>query len=988
MTDDIRTIRPEDGGNKPGEVGDRTLVAGNASAPADKTIVNADFALDNADRTLRPEAKGTLPGQAVQTSKVFYLKGDCYELVKTLSESSGEAQVFLVRRQGESDEYVLKVYYPNFDINKKLLQVVRSFQFEMVVEIFDYGKTYVEGKHRYYELMEYLRGGTLRDAHIDGDFNRFRRLALQSAAALAYCHYHGVLHKDIKPTNFFFRDEDKKQLVLGDFGISALREGKARTFHTTQARTPIYAAPEMYSDVIDGVVEITEAADYYSLGITLFAAWLGENPMSSNERIMMKQKNEGRLPRLGELPERVKQLVQGLTAVNQQSRWGYEQVERWFLGENVPVDTASPFLRYKSFVVDPDHNVVADNVHELVPLLADREQLGINYLYNGRLVTWLENSGNTKLSELLKDIVTNRFPVDKRAGLRCALYTMDPTFPYTDVRGNTCDDVHSVAISVLSHHEQYAMLLKHPNDPLFLWIETHTKCDIDRLRSYFAEGADTVVGVMRLVCEIDPDIPLLPRHPSSTIQEITHSFGYSNPTEEDWKALCDGRLLSWMYSHDDLMACESLRILTHDQPFSRALAYKVLYNLNREAAFDLRDASTPSGIGELLAHQLMQTEHLSAEDFEQQMRDYTDPDGRFYYYAQLHGWFDLMDEATRCFDMKSAENRDRMSAYDIRTALYRFCRILGYSPGYLLPNGTILQDGRSMDLSYTSLIRQELRNGSLAQWMSVYYHEDPTRDFAEEYSYEHELEEWILALGRLDNQQQYYRRFTKACEDTKDRVAAVRKEWYDARAREKVWRYIFYSLCGFFVLLVFVFGITNPSYLFSHKLLSIGLPLGTMTGIIVGVRSYFKGFGPMLATLWGLFGALSAAIPIYILSAVHQNIPGMLGVAIAVVTGLYVLVCHLTSFREGHASDTDAIHDLLKNDDVKSTLLEPLYYTFKTKSQRYKSTKFGLLDEVSDQVRSLSGESVIHYVLWSVLALIMVIEFCLFCPKLFDVSLP
>jgi len=227
------------------------------------------------DITLRPAGGQMHHGSdKVKTARTFVLKGETYEQVETLSENSGEAQVFLVRKKEGEENYVLKVYYPNFDINKKLMQVVRSFQFEMIVELYDYGKTYVDGKHRYYELMEYLHGGTLRDMKLEGDFNRFRRIALQAAAALAYCHHRGVLHKDIKPTNFFFRDDKKTQLVLGDFGISALREGGVRTFHTTQARTPIYAAPEMYTDVIDGVVEITEAADYYSLGMTLFAIWL------------------------------------------------------------------------------------------------------------------------------------------------------------------------------------------------------------------------------------------------------------------------------------------------------------------------------------------------------------------------------------------------------------------------------------------------------------------------------------------------------------------------------------------------------------------------------------------------------------------------------------------------------------------------------------------------------------------------------------------
>ncbi|MBQ9356690.1 MAG: protein kinase [Prevotella sp.] len=964
---------------------DRTMHIDAVQAMADANpAANGDTTL----RTIRPDVSAHTNNTAKSDAKVFLIKGDEYEMVKCLSDSSGEAQVFLVSRNDK--EYVLKVYYPNFDINRKLLQLVRSFQFEMIVELYDYGKTYVDGKHRYYELMEYLRGGSLRDVQLNGDFNRFRRIALQAAAALAYCHENGVLHKDIKPTNFFFRDENQEQLVLGDFGISALREGNSMTYHTTQARTPIYAAPEMYADVIDGEVEIAPAADFYSLGMTLFATWLGENPMSSNERIMMRQKSEGRLPRLSELPDKVRQLVQGLTSVNQQSRWGYDEVERWFLGEDVPVDTSSPFLRYKSFIVDPDKNIVADNVHELVPLLAEREQLGISYLYNGRLIQWLENSGNNKLSEMLKDIITNKYPVDKKAGFMYSLYTMEPTFPYTDMHGATCDDVHSIAMSLLSNQDEYAVMLRKHNDPLFLWLDTHTKCDIERLRSYFSEADEPHISVLRLVYEIDPDIPFLSRHPSSNIHDIAHSFGYSNPTEEDWRSLCDGRLLSWMYSHEDLMACESLRILTQGQPFSHQLAYKVLYNLDRTAAYDLRDASTPEGIGMLLSNQLMQTEHLTPEEFADQMKDYTDQQGRFYYYAQTHGWYDLMNEATRCFDLTLPENRDRLSAYDLRTAMYRFCRILGATPAYLLPNGTILEDGKNIDLQFNSLIRSELRNGSLSQWMSVFYHEDPSQDFAEDYSYEHELENWILALGRLDSQQTYYKRFTKACEDTKNRVAAVRRQWSRARTRSNFWKYTFFSICAVWILLVLIFGFTEHGrvYIVTHKLISIGLTVGGVSGLIVGVHSYFKGIGPFLSIVLGAVGALTSYLPAMALVWVNDTYPALFQYAVVLLTLLYMLICMLTAFRENKATNSELIKDLLSSDDVKSTLLEPLYYTFKTKSHRYKSTKFSMLDEVSDTVNSMSGESVMHYVMWCIMALMLVLEFILFSPKIADVGLP
>ena len=161
---------------------------------------------------------------------------------------------------------MLKVYYPDIDINKDTLKFLVNLNFDMVVKLFDFGKIYLDGKKRYCELMEYLRGGTLNSYEIKADINKFRRIALQAAAALECCHKNNVIHKDIKPSNFFFRDEAQTEVVLGDFGISSIITDGSYMHCTTQSRTPVYAAPEMYDDVIDGKVEISPAVDYYSLG--------------------------------------------------------------------------------------------------------------------------------------------------------------------------------------------------------------------------------------------------------------------------------------------------------------------------------------------------------------------------------------------------------------------------------------------------------------------------------------------------------------------------------------------------------------------------------------------------------------------------------------------------------------------------------------------------------------------------------------------------
>lgn len=918
----------------------------------------------------------------------FLLKGVKYRNLQCLSDNSGEAQVFLVEKDGE--EYVLKIYYPNFNVNKNILRAVLNFDFEMIVRVFDYGKTYVDGKHRYYELMEYLRGGTLSEYKLGGDVDKFRRIALQGAAALAYCHECNILHKDIKPSNFFFRDKEHTELVLGDFGISSMLEKDGKAYKTTQARTPIYAAPEMYTDVIDGVVEISPAADFYSLGMCLMALWLGGNPMSSNERVMMRQKSEGRLPHINELPERVRMIVQGLTVVNPINRWGYEQVEEWFEGGSPKVDLSSPFLKYKSFVVDPDKNLVADNIHELVPMLLENEKLAIGYLYNGKIGSWLESCGNEKLSTIVRDIVVNRYPVDQRAGLMSAIYMMEPTYPYKDVKGNLCDDVHSVAISLLSYQKEYGVLLSNPKDPLFLYLESHTKCDVDRIRSYFtSQNPKSIhVAIMRTVFEIDPEIPLMAKYPSSTIREIVKTFGRETLTEDDWHSLTDGRLLSWMYSHEDHMACESLRIMTQDQPYSSALAYKVLYNLDRESAYDLKGAFTPMQVGELLRERLKNAQYLSDKEFQDEMKDMTEIGGRFSYYAQLHGWTEMYNEHNRCFDFKSEENRERLGAYDVKTALYRFCRVLGVTPTYLMPDGTELVDGRSIDLlNNTSLFRNEIRNGSFAQWMAVFYHEDPFGEFSEEYAYEHTLEEWLMTLGKIDASQPYYKRFVNAREETSNRIKDVRDNWVRAKARESIWRTTFYALCGLWLLLILIFGVKHTDYLLAHSFLCIGLPLGGMTAVIVGTRAYFRGYDFVFSCLWGMLGALSSFIPIIILKYMSQSHPGYFNLAIVVITLVYILVCHLTDFRGDQNADNKLITEVL-DDDIKSTLLEPLYYTFKTKSYRFKGSKFGLLNDVTDQVRSISGESVLHYILWSLLALIFVIDFIVFSPSLMNVKNP
>jgi serine/threonine protein kinase len=923
------------------------------------------------------------------SSDDMVIKGKTYHNIKCLSNSSGEAQVYLVT-YGKK-EYVLKLYYPNCKLDKNVSKVIYNMDFEMIINIVDYGFTYVDGNRRDYELMEYLKGGTLSEYKLDHDVRQFKRIALQCAAALHYCHTRRVIHKDIKPSNFFFRDEQHQQVVLGDFGISSYYDIESEgIIRTTQARTPTYAAPEMYTNVIDGEVEITPAVDFYSLGMTLFALWLGKETRVSDERKMMQQKSEGRLPRINELPERVRTLVQGLTTVNPSTRWGYDEVERWFNGEDVEVDVSSPFLKYKNFVVDPDRNLVASNPKELAQLLYENQKLAITYLYNHKVSQWLESCGNDKIALNIDNIVNDLYPNDEQAGMMACVFAMDSTFPYHDINGEICADKQSVCVSMLNNIEKYSIALRNENDPLFLYLEIRSDCDVNRMRSYFKKKSiDGRITIIRMIYEYNPDMPFLSKYPSSNIKEITHAFGYCDCSDDDWMSLCDGRLLSWMFSHTDKMACEAMRIMTENATYSRSFAYKVLYNLDRDAAFDLKEANSIDAVGELMNLRLQECQNLNSKEFAERMFDYINADGRLAYYAQMHGWYDYVVEGKKCFDLESEENRNRMGAYDIQTASYRFCRMMGVIPKYKLDELTILNDGRTVSKNYMSMIRHEIRSGNFCQWMSIFYHEDPFAEFTEEYSYERSLESWIMQLGEFDMSQKYYKRFVAAKKETDRQTEEARRLWLHASNKEVIWSYLFYGLCIVWMILLVFIGITpaGRSYLMWHTVFSIGVPLGLSTALICAVHSYFRGFGFTVSAALSVLGFVSAAIPIMILREVYKGLPALFTMTVVLLTVGYAYICYKTNYRHHSEEDRQAVNRIL-DDDIKSTLLEPLYFTFKTNSYKYKGSKFGMIQDVNDHIRSMAGESVIHYVCWCLLIAVFIIDFIIYSPTFMNTPNP
>ena len=360
--------------------------------------------------------------------------------------------------------------------------------------------------------------------------------------------------------------------------------------------------------------------------------------------------------------------------------------------------------------------------------------------------------------------------------------------------------------------------------------------------------------------------------------------------------------------------------------------------------------------------------------FEEKVGEFSDPEGRFQYFAQLHGWYEQLAQVKACFDLNSEENKERLGAYDLRTAAYRFCRILGAIPVYVLEDGTELTDGTNFEKqTRRPILLGAMRRGALSQWMSVFFHEDPNKNFEEPYSYERRLEEWVMNLGEVDQNQPFYKRLVTAKDETARKYKNVKKEYNKAKHKEHRWRTTFYGLCGLWIALLVIFGIDNREDVMARTSFTIMLPVGGVSAIIVGLRAFFRGYGIVLSALWGVLGVLSAMIPIIIMKYVFNMHPGMFVPAVIALTLVYMLICHLTDYHRDSKMENQFIGEVMEH-DVKTGLMEPLIYTFKQKSFKFKGSKFAMLDDVTNQVRSISGESVLHYRVWTLMVVMLLIE--------------
>lgn len=128
----------------------------------------------------------------------------------------------------------------------------------------------------YYYVMEYIDGpdlATILHEHATRGEKlphpEVLRIGKAIAAALDYAHKHGIIHRDVKPSNIFLSRDGR--VVLGDFGLALdLNQGSSGEAFGS----PHYISPEQARRSTDA----TPLSDLYSLGVVLYEMLTGVVP--------------------------------------------------------------------------------------------------------------------------------------------------------------------------------------------------------------------------------------------------------------------------------------------------------------------------------------------------------------------------------------------------------------------------------------------------------------------------------------------------------------------------------------------------------------------------------------------------------------------------------------------------------------------------------------------------------------------------------------
>ncbi|MGN9782726.1 protein kinase domain-containing protein [Nonomuraea sp. ZG12] len=180
----------------------------------------------------------------------------------------------------------------------------------------------VEEDGRPWIVMELVRAWSLEQAvRQSGPLPVIQaaEIGIRVLDAVRHAHAAGILHRDIKPGNVLLTSD---RVVLTDFGIAAIEGDVTITQTGLLMGSPAYVPPERLSGQ-----PLTQAADLWSFGATLYAAVEGRPPYEGPDAIAVLGAVLTQEPNPPQRAGALGQVIEGLLRKSPADRLTAEQVE-------------------------------------------------------------------------------------------------------------------------------------------------------------------------------------------------------------------------------------------------------------------------------------------------------------------------------------------------------------------------------------------------------------------------------------------------------------------------------------------------------------------------------------------------------------------------------------------------------------------------------------------------------------------------------------
>jgi serine/threonine protein kinase/class 3 adenylate cyclase len=316
-----------------------------------------------------------------------------YELLERLG-GGGMGDVYKARHQQFGRQRALKVIRPHF-VESGHREVIRRFYQEIkAVGALEHPNIVVAidsstpGDAVHYLVMEYIDGlgaDQLVARHGPLDVADACEIARQAARGLAYIHQHGMVHRDVKPSNLMITLVSSESFG-SDPGATAEPTGKRATvkildlglallvgddqqrltiFDDRAMGTAMYMSPEQWK-----TTSVDIRADIYSLGCTLYHLLAGKPPYWDSDLRPEKAHEREKLPAIQSrqpIPRGLWEIIERMTAKRPLDRYA-DPTE--VVAALAPFAAGHQLVRLIEEATEPPASVATQGFHKTDTLVA------------------------------------------------------------------------------------------------------------------------------------------------------------------------------------------------------------------------------------------------------------------------------------------------------------------------------------------------------------------------------------------------------------------------------------------------------------------------------------------------------------------------------------------------------------------------------------------------------------------------------------------